>query len=120
MNLEVIIVSEVSQTEKDRYYMVLLIRNLKYDTNEVIRETERDSQTQRIDLRLPKRGVWLDWELGLSRRKLLYREMVNNKGLLYSSGNHIQCPVKNYVKEYEIGCVCTHIHTHTQLSHFAI
>ena len=28
--------------------------NLKYDTNEFIHETETDSQTQRIDLWLPR------------------------------------------------------------------
>ena len=30
--------------------------NLKYDTNELIYKTETDSQTQRTDLGLPRRG----------------------------------------------------------------
>ena len=40
MDLEIIILSEVSQPEKDTYMW-----NLKYDTNELIYETETDSQT---------------------------------------------------------------------------
>ena len=45
MYLEIIIRSEVSQKEKDKYHMIELIWNLKYDTNELTYETETDSQT---------------------------------------------------------------------------
>ena len=46
MDLEIVILSEVSQTEKDKYHMTSLnMWNLKYDTNELIYETETDSQT---------------------------------------------------------------------------
>ena len=31
----------------------------------------------------------IKWEMGISRRKLLYREWVNNKVLLYSTRNYI-------------------------------
>ena len=37
----------------------------------------------------------IKWEMGISRRKLLYREWVNNKVLLYSTRNYIQYPVIN-------------------------
>ena len=45
------------------------------------------------------------WELGISRCKLLYIEWINNKVLLYSTLNCIQCTVikhngKDYEKEY--------------------
>ena len=44
----------------------------------------------------------MDLGVGISRCKLLYIEWTNNKVLLYSTGNHIQCPMINYnVKEYE-------------------
>ena len=44
----------------------------------------------------------MDWEFGISRCKLLYIEWINNKVLLYSTGNYIQYPVINHNgKEYE-------------------
>ena len=43
-----------------------------------------------------------DWEFGVSRGQLLYIEWINNKILLYSTGNYIQYPViKHNGKEYE-------------------
>ena len=39
MDLEIIILSEVSQKEKDISYDITYIWNLKYDTNELIYET---------------------------------------------------------------------------------
>ena len=46
MDLEIIILSEESQTEKDKYLMISLICGiLKNDTNELIYKTETDSQT---------------------------------------------------------------------------
>ena len=68
MYLEIIILIEVSETEKDKYHMIsLYMWNLKNDTNELIYKTEIDSKTQRTDLQLPRRegqlgraglGVW--------------------------------------------------------------
>ena len=34
-----------------------------------------------------------DWEFGVRRCKLLYREWIDNKVLLHSTGNYIQYPV---------------------------
>ena len=46
MDLEIIILSEVSQTEKDKYSMFYLyVESTKNDTNELIYRTETDSQT---------------------------------------------------------------------------
>ena len=43
----------------------------------------------------------MDWEFGVSRCKLLYIEWINNRVLLYSTGNYIQYPViKHNGKEY--------------------
>ena len=51
MDLEIITLSEISQTEKDKYHIISLIfLNLKYGTSEPIYETEPDSQTWRTDL----------------------------------------------------------------------
>ena len=56
----------------------------------------------------------MDLEFGVSRCKLLYREWINNKVLLNSTGNYIQYPVisqngKEGEKEYvyiieSLGC----------------
>ena len=52
---EIIILSEVSQTEKDKYHVISLICGiLKNDTNELIYSTETDPQTLKTNLRLPK------------------------------------------------------------------
>ena len=46
MDLEVVILSEISQTEKEKYHNIPYIWNLKgNDTNELIFNTETDSQT---------------------------------------------------------------------------
>ena len=50
-------------------------------------------------------GVGRIWEFGDSRCKLLYIGWINNKVLLYSTGNYIQYPMinhdrKGYEKEY--------------------
>ena len=46
MDLEGIMLSEISQREEDKYYNdITYMWNLKYDTNELICETETDSQT---------------------------------------------------------------------------
>ena len=44
MDLEIFILSEVSQKEKDKYHMISGIWNLKHDASEFIYETETDSQ----------------------------------------------------------------------------
>ena len=59
MDPEIIILSEVSWTEKDKYHMILLICVIlfffKNDTNELVYKTEIDPQTQKTNLWLPKR-----------------------------------------------------------------
>ena len=76
--------------------------NLKNDTNELIYKTETDSQTQKINLQLPKGIVGGGWvgeinqEVGINRYTLLYIEQINNKDLLYSTGNYTQYFVITY------------------------
>ena len=51
----------------------------------------------------------MDWELGIGRYKLLYKKWINNKILLYSTGNYIQYPVINYNgKGYEKNIYLSH------------
>ena len=78
--------------------------NLKYDTNELIYKTEMDSQTEKANLWLPKGkggGGGINYEYGISRYKLLHIKLINNKVLLYSTGNYTQHPIINHKeKEY--------------------
>ena len=38
----------------------------------------------------------MDWEFGISRCKLLYIEQINNKVLVYYTGNYIKYPEINH------------------------
>ena len=67
INLEIIILSEVSQTGKDKYHMIALICGifLKNDTIELLYKTEIEPQTENTNLCLLKEkgkrdklGVW--------------------------------------------------------------
>ena len=100
MDPEIIILSEVRQTEKDKYHMMLLICGTlkKNDTNELIYKTETDSQTQKTEVWLPKgiaRGA-KNQEFGINRYTLLYIKQVNNNELRYSTGNYTQYLVITY------------------------
>ena len=47
----------------------------------------------------------MNWESGVNRCKLLHLEWINNKVLLYSTGNHIQYSEINHNgKEYKQEC----------------
>ena len=55
-----------SKSENDKYHIIYMW-NQKYDTNELVYET--DSQTERTDLWLPRgrdSGGGMDWDLGLA------------------------------------------------------
>ena len=75
----------------------------------------------RTDLWLPRKGGdggGKDWEFGISRYKLLYRGRINNKVLLYSTGNYIQCPVINHNGEeyiYIYIYIYIYMYTHTHI-----
>ena len=51
-------------------------------------------------------GGGMEWEFEVSRCKLVYVEWINNKVLLYNTGNYIQYPVINHNgKEYKKECM---------------
>ena len=63
-------------------------------------------------------GAWgrKEWEFGISRCKLVYIGWINNKVLLYSTGNYIQYPVINHNgKEYEKEYIYIHIYIYESL-----
>ena len=71
------------------------------------RETDLWLSRRRVD------GRGIDWKFGLNRCKLLYIEWINNKVLLYSTGNCTQCPEINITekstKKNVCVCVCIHM-----------
>ena len=44
----------------------------------------------------------MDWEPGVSRCKLFYREGINNKVLLNDTGNYVQYPKINHNRKKNI------------------
>ena len=88
MDLENIILSEVRQTEGWILCDVTYMCNLKYDTKELIYETETDSDIENRLLVAEGEGG-MDWDFRISRWKPLYTQWINNKVLLYSTRNYI-------------------------------
>ena len=66
MNPEIVIMSDLSQTEKDKYRMIVLVcRILKNGTNELIYKMSIESQMQKTNLWLPKGMGWGKDKLGV-------------------------------------------------------
>ena len=68
MQLDILILGEVSQKKRQILYDITYMWNLKYGTDESIYKTEKDLQTWRTDSWLPRgRGTGVGWigSLGL-------------------------------------------------------
>ena len=109
MDIEITILSEVNQKEKDKYHNITYMWNLKYDTNEHIYETKRLTDIEDRHMVAKGEGRWGREGLGVwvSKCKLLYMGWINSKVLMYSTGNYNQYPVINHIgKEYENEYIC--------------
>ena len=68
MDLEIILLSEVSQTKINVIWYYLYVESKKKkDTNELIYKTETDSQTSKTNLQLP---ICKGWGVGEELRSL--------------------------------------------------
>ena len=81
--------TKLSKSERERQipYEITYTWNLKYNTNELIYETETDSQdieNRLVGAKEVGTGRRMQWEFGISRCKLIYITWINNKVLLYS------------------------------------
>ena len=106
LDLEMITLSDISQTGKKKYHDIPYIWNLKKDTNKLIAE-QKQIQTLKTNLRLPKGaggvggmdwgfgiGVWNDWPMGTCR---------------IAQGTLSKCSVKIYMgKESEKEWMCVY------------
>ena len=86
MQLEILILSEVRKrkTNTIRYHLYV---ESKIWHNKPFYKTETDSQ--RIDLWLPRGRSGMGWEFRVSGCKLLHLEWMSSEVLLYSTGNYI-------------------------------
>ena len=69
MDLEIIILNQISQAEKDKYHATYTW-NPKYGTNEPIYKRETDHGHGEQTFGCQEGGSGMDWELGVSRCKL--------------------------------------------------
>ena len=108
IQLEIIILCEVSQKEKDKrktntIWYLLYVQSKTWHKWSYLQNRNRLTN---IENRLVvAKGEWgergMNWEFGVSRCKLLHTAWISDKVLLYSTGNYIQYPVTNHNgKEY--------------------
>ena len=112
MDLEMIILNEVSQ--KDKYHMIpLWVESKIWHKWTSLGNRNTLTDIKRLVVAKEEAEYAWDWEFETSRCKLLHQDGTNNKVLLYNTGNYIQYPVINYNgKEYEKSIyISTHIHT---------
>ena len=87
-----------SERERQISYDITYIWNLKYDTNEPLKQNQRPREQTCGGERV---SGGMDQELGVSKCKLLYVEQINTQTLLYSTENYIQYPmISHNGKEY--------------------
>ena len=80
-----------SERERQIPYDVTYMWNLKDDTMEPIYETETEStdiENRLVVAKGEEIGGGMEWEVGVSKHKLLCIEWINNKVLLYSTKNY--------------------------------
>ena len=78
-------------------YDITYMWNLKYDTNESMKQKHNHKLREQTGVAKEEgAGGGMEWEVGVSRCKLLYTEWIKNKILLYSTENCIQHPMINH------------------------
>ena len=98
MQLEIIILSEISQKEKDKYHLISLTYgnynmaqiNLSTKQKEHKGLENRHGGQDRVGVGVGQGRSGMDWEFGVGRCELLPLEWINNKVLLCSTGNYSQ------------------------------
>ena len=88
MKLKTLILSEVSQKEKDKYHMISLISAISYSAQmNLSTEKKLMDMENRLLIAEGEGGSGMDGEFGVNRCKLLPLEWVSNEMLLCSTGN---------------------------------
>ena len=87
MELESLILNEVSQKEKDKYHMLSLRSGILYMAQ---MNLSTEKKLMDVENRLVVAKGWgsgMDWVLGVNRCRLLPLEWISNETLLCSTGN---------------------------------
>ena len=95
MQLENIILGEVSQTEKDKYRILLLICEVQNMANWTCLQNRNrltDIEERLVVAKEGGGGSGIDWDFGISTCKLLHLVWITSEVLLYSTRNYIQSP----------------------------
>ena len=72
MDLEIAIPSEVSQTEKDKYHMISLLKKMVQGTYLQNRNRVTDVENKIMVTRGERGGGGINWEFGIDMYTLLY------------------------------------------------
>ena len=101
VDLEIVILSELSETEKEKYCMTILICGI---WKEMI-QMNLQNRKRLTDLREWIYGCWGEGcgegivrEFGMDMYTLLYLKWITNKDLLSSTGNSAQCDVAAWMR----------------------
>ena len=87
MELQTLVLSEVSQKQKDEYHMISHTWNIIHGTIEPFHRKENHVLgKQTCGCQGRGRGSGMDWESRVNRCKLLPLEWIRNEILLYSTG----------------------------------
>ena len=114
-----------NKPDKDKYHTMLYVETKIWHKLTYLWNRNRLTDIEnRFVVAKGKSGTrGMDWEFGVSRCKLLHIEWINDKVLLYNTGNYTQYSVINhnekdyiYIYIYIYIYVCMYVY----LSHFAL
>ena len=94
MQLEILILSQVSQAEKDKYHRISCLCGTKlwHKWTYLHNRNRLTSLENRLVIAKEAGGSGMDGEFGVRWCKLWHWEWISNEVLLYSTGNSIQSP----------------------------
>ena len=94
INLEIVILSEVSQIEKEKYCMTSLICGIQKEMMQVnLQNRKRLTENKLMAAKEEEWGEGIVREFRIDMYTLLYLKWITNNNLLYSIGNSAQCCV---------------------------
>ena len=119
MDLKIFILSEISETEKEKYHMIFLICRIEKEMIQLNLST-KEKQTHPLREQVygcQGRRMWRkDREFGINMYTLLYLKQITNEVVMYSTGT-VQCYVTAQMGEEFRG---EWIHVYVWLSPFAV